>query len=166
MAIEDRIRELVVPVLRAHDAELYDLQFEGGILRVLLDREGGIDIDTIGSVSREVSRLLDDTDPIPGSFTLEVSSPGLERRLRTPEHFIRAVGETVTVKTVAGLDGPRRFKAVISAADPERVTFDPLDGDQRILGHDELERVRTVFDWSASPKPGSSKKAEKKAAKP
>lgn len=166
MAIDDRVRALITPVIDAHDADLYDLQFEGGILRILLDRDGGIDIDTIGRVSREVSHLLDDADPIPGSFTLEVSSPGLERRLRTPEHFVRAIGETANVKTVAGLEGDRRFKAVITAADVSGVTFElPGDG-SRILAHDQIERARTVFDWDAVGGSGRSASSEKKAAKP
>lgn len=166
MALEDRIRPLVVSVVEEHDADLYDLQFDGGVLRIFLDRDGGVDIDTIGSVSRDVSRLLDREDPIPGSFTLEVSSPGLERRLRTPEHFVRAIGETANVKTVAGLEGDRRFKAVITAADVSGVTFElPGDG-SRILAHDQIERARTVFDWDAVGGSGRSASSEKKAAKP
>lgn len=166
MAIDDRVRALITPVIDAHDADLYDLQFEGGILRILLDRDGGIDIDTIGRVSREVSHLLDDADPIPGSFTLEVSSPGLERRLRIPAHFEGAVGETVNVKTVPGVDGPRRFKAVVRDADDTGVTFDDPEQGERRLEHDQIERARTVFDWNASPKPGASPSKKKKAAKP
>jgi len=166
MAMEDRIRPLVVSVAEEHDAELYDLQFEGGVLKVFLDREEGVDMETIGSVSREVSRLLDHHDPIPGSFTLEVSSPGLERRLRTAEHFIRAIGETVKVKTIAGLEGDRRFKAPIAGADDTEVTFDMADGEVRTLTHDQIERARTVFDWDSIDGPGRSAPSKKKAAKP
>lgn len=170
MDINTKIRSIIDPVLAEQSVNLYDLEFNGGVLQITLDRPGGIDIDVIGSVSRTISRLLDEHDPIPGTFTLEVSSPGLERRLRTPEHFVSAVGESVSVKTRAGVDGDRRFKAVVSAANSDEVTFTPMgSGEPRVLTYDQLERVRTVFEWGPAPKPGqsaSSPSAKKKASKP
>lgn len=173
MAVEDRIREHIDPIVEQHAATLYDLQFEGGVLRVILDREGGLGLDVITSVSRDLSRLLDDIDPIPGRFTLEVTSPGLERRLRLPEHFAGAIGERVTVKTVADFDGLRRFEGRIGAADDRGVTFDLADGEQIVLAHDRIQRARTVFDWDDARRAGTARskkksvsKADKKATKP
>jgi len=179
METAERIRLLVAPLLEDVDAELYDLEFTGGVLRVTLDREGGVDMGVIGSFTRSLSRLLDETDPISSAFTLEVSSPGLERPLRTPEHFARAVGELVSVKTRPGLDGERRFKATVVAVDGDAVTLLPegAEPDQaRTLDLADLERVRTIFEWGPAPKPGGPKpakpgtptspSAKKKAAKP
>lgn len=167
MAIDDRIRELIAPVLAEREVDLYDLEFAGGVLRITVDRTGGVDIGTIGKVTRDISRLIDEHDPIPGAFTLEVSSPGLERPLRTPEHYLRAVGEKVNVKTRAGVDGDRRFVAVIASADDDTVTLTPADGgDPRVLAYDDIERARTLFDWGPTSKPGQSPSSKKKAAKP
>ena len=150
----ERMRTLIAPLVAETDAHLYDLEFDAGVLRVTIDREGGVDIGVIGSLTRSISRMIDEQDPIPGQFTLEVSSPGLERPLRTPEHFIRAVGEQVNVKTRAGVDGDRRFQASVVSADDDGVTFD----NDRRLGFDQIERARTVFDWGPAPKPGSGSK--------
>lgn len=165
----ERVRNLVLPVIAEQGAELYDLEFTGGILRITVDKAGGVDIGLIGSVTRSVSRLIDEHDPIPSAFTLEVTSPGLERPLRTPEHFTRAIGESVTIKARAGVEGERRFKATVLAADDDGVTLHPVDGsgDDRRLAYDQIERARTVFDWGPAPKPGkpASPSAKKKAAK-
>ena len=92
MAITDRVRDLVGSVVADSGAELYDIDFNGGLLRILVDVEGGVDIATIRTISRAAGRLLDEADPIPGRYTLEVSSPGLERPLRTEDHYQRALG--------------------------------------------------------------------------
>ncbi|HZD65206.1 MAG TPA: hypothetical protein VE152_03830, partial [Acidimicrobiales bacterium] len=84
--------------------ELFDLEVGAGLVRVLVDRPGGVDLDTLSLANRSISAALDQDDPLPGRYTLEVSSPGLERPLRTPAHFARFQGETVKVKTRS--DGP------------------------------------------------------------
>ena len=173
-----RVRALVEPSVAEAGAEIYDIELAGGVLKITLDRPGGVDMGVIGSVTRAVSRLLDEEDPIAGEYTLEVSSPGLERPLRTPEHFARAVGDTVTVKTRAGVEGERRFKGPVVSADDTGFEVQPESGPVRRLSYDDVERVRTVFEWEAAPKPGKAKKPaasqaapkkpspDKKAAKP
>ena len=86
------------PLLEARGLDLVDVEVHGAQLTVFVDREGGVGLDELGDATREVSAALDDLDPMPGRYTLSVSSPGLERRLRTPAHFARAVGETVTMR--------------------------------------------------------------------
>ncbi len=157
----ERMRTLIAPLVAETDAHVYDLEFDSGVLRITIDREGGVDIGVIGSLTRSISRMIDEQDPIPGQFTLEVSSPGLERPLRTHEHYLRAVGEKVNVKTRAGVDGDRRFQASIAAVDDDGVTFD----NERRLGFDQIERARTVFDWGPAPKPGSGSKPGASPAK-
>lgn len=169
-----RVRALVEPSVVEAGAEIYDLELAGDVLRITLDRPGGIDMGVIGSVTRAVSRLLDEEDPIAGEYTLEVTSPGLERPLRTPAHFKSAVGSTVTVKTRAGVEGDRRIKGPLVAADDGGFDVQPESGPVRHLSYDDVERVRTVFEWEAAPKPGKAKKSaapkkpstDKKAAKP
>ena len=98
----DRVRTLVLPIVADLHLDLYDLEFRGGTLRVTIDTPpgspGGVDLEQIALVTRLVSRDLDHHDPVPGHYTLEVTSPGLERSLRTPVHFQREVGKTVNVR--------------------------------------------------------------------
>src|ERR1700677_1748374 len=86
------------PLLESRGLDLIDVELHGAELTVFVDRQGGVDLDTLGEATRAVSAALDEIDPLPGRYTLAVSSPGLERRLRTPAHFVRAVGEAVTAR--------------------------------------------------------------------
>ena len=157
MAVIDRVRELVAPVVADAGADLYDIEFNGGILRILVDADGGIDIDAIKTIARSSSRILDDVDPIPGRYTLEVSSPGLERPLRTREHYEGAIGELVKFKTHAEVDGRRRFEGTLVGADGDGFRID-LDGTEQTFGYDDVTKTKTVFEWKPTPKPGSGSK--------
>ncbi len=168
MAIIDRVRELVGPVVADSGADLYDVEFNGGILRILISREGGIDIDTIKTISRSASRVLDDTDPVPGRYTLEVSSPGLERPLRTADHYRGAEGELIKIKTFHDVDGNRRFTGVVENVDEEGFVLS-VDNTSHRFSYDQISKARTVFEWGPAPKPGgknSSKNRPKKEATP
>ena len=160
MSTADRVRELIVPLVEAADLEVYDLDLNGGVLQVLVDREGGADIDAIARLARSISHALDEHDPIDGHYTLEVSTPGLERPLRTPDHFARATGMTIKVKTKPGTEGDRRVEGAITAADADEVTVLSADGGTRTLRYDEIERARTTFEWGGAPK------HQRKASKP
>lgn len=160
MGAADRVHDLVASTLEKSGVELVDLEIKPGLLRVTVDRAGGIDLETISDLTRQISRRLDDDDPIEGRYSLEVSSPGLERPLRTPEHFRRFVGTTVSVKTKPDVEGERRLQGTLEDADDEGITV----GDRR-LAYDEIEKATTVFEWGPSPKPGASKKAPKQTTK-
>lgn len=98
--LEDRVRSLALPVVARHGAELVDLQVKRGrtqLVRVIAEQPGGIALDTCARISDELSRLLDADDPIPGRYTLEVTSPGLDRPLRTAEDFRKNLGRQVKV---------------------------------------------------------------------
>jgi ribosome maturation factor RimP len=164
MSTTERVRSLVEPVATDLDLELVDVELAGGILRITVDRPGGLDLDVIAKATRAVSRLLDEHDPVPGRYTLEVSSPGLERRLRTPDHFVRAVGSEVTVKTRAEFDGERRVRGTLVAADDAGVTVRLPDGAEHTITHDQIEKARTVFEWGPTPKPGGARNQRKKAS--
>lgn len=159
----ERVRDVVVPLVAERGLDLYDVEPHQGGIRVLVDREGGIDIDTLAELTRAVNRALEDDDPRAGSYLLEVSSPGLERPLRRPEHFAGAVGARVSVKTVPGTEGERRVTGDLVAADDEGITVAPDEGEARRVGYDEIAGARTVFDWGTPTKPTTSKSTRKKA---
>lgn len=166
MSVSERVRAVVEPVVAAEDVELFDLEQAGPVLRVTIDRPGGLDVQVIASVTRAVSRALDEHDPIAGTYTLEVSSPGLERTLRTPGHFTWAVGRQVAVKTVPGFEAGRRFAGTLASADATGivVALDEPAGEEVRLDYPDIEKARTVFDWGPAPKPGGPKTP--KGAKP
>ena len=157
MSVVDRVRELVEPLVTANGLELVDVEHGPGLLRIYLDRlEGGIDLETITRYSEQISDLLDVHDPVPGRYTLEVSSPGLERPLKTPAQFQRFVGTVVNVKVKSRVEGERRLQGPLTAADDETVT---VSG--RTLRYEDIEKARTVFEWGPTPKktPQKTKKA-------
>lgn len=154
------VYELVEPVLAATDVELVDIELKAGILQISIDRPGGIDLEAVGEAATAISAVLDEHDPIAGRYTLEVSSPGLERPLRTPEHFQRFVGTTVTVKTKSHIEGDRRVAGMLDDADDEGITV----AGRRLL-YTEIERARTVFEWGPTPKLGGNQQRTKKPPK-
>ena len=159
MGINERLHDIVDPICAELAVELVDLEYAGGVVRVTIDRPGGVDMDAIAAATRAISRSLDVHDPIAGRFHLEVSSPGLERALRTPAHFQRAVGSKVRLKIRAGVEGDRRIDGELTAADDDGCTVAlaaPAGGERRVR-YEDIERARTVFEWGPAPKPGSGK---------
>lgn len=152
-ATADRVGGLVAPLLDA-DVRLYDVEYEGHTLRVVLDRPGGLDVGTLSELTRSISAALDEADPIDGSYTLEVSSPGLERRLRTREHFLGALGEQVQLKTRPGSPGDRRARGVLSAVGEHDLTLTLADGGSRVVALGDVTRAQVYVDWSPPPRPG------------
>jgi ribosome maturation factor RimP len=153
------------PVIIAANLELVDVELRSGVLLVTVDREGGVDLEALTDANRAVSGLLDELDPIESRYTLEVSSPGVERTLRTPAHFVKAVGETVTVKTRPQVPGDRRRRGVLAAADEQGLTLQEEggpDGGVR-LAYSDLDKVRTVFVWGPGQKGATTKKSGSKA---
>jgi ribosome maturation factor RimP len=155
----EELHDVLAPLLAAHGLELVDLELRPGIVRVTVDRPGGIDLEGLASANRAVSAALDEIDPLPGRYTLEVSSPGVERRLRTPEQFGRAVGEMVSVRTLPGSGDVRRTQGKLSAADQEGFVLECSDapGGSLRIAYDDVERARTVFEWGAKPAPSPSR---------
>ena len=148
------LADALSPLLEARGLDLIDVELHGSELTVFVDRQGGVDLDTLGDATRAVSAALDEIDPLPGRYTLAVSSPGLERRLRTPAHFIKAVGEAVTVRVNSGTSDVRRVRGTLNEADETGFTLvgpDLPDGSLRIA-YDEVERARTIFEWGPQPK--------------
>jgi ribosome maturation factor RimP len=97
--------------------DLYDLEMVKGTLNVVVTRPGGVDLEALTKANRVISEWLDVNDPIAGRFTLDVSSPGFERKLRTPAHFLSTVGEVVTLRELRGGQPTRRLEGTVVAAD-------------------------------------------------
>ena len=151
------------PVVEARGLELVDVEVHGAQLTVFVDREGGVGLDDLGEATKDVSAALDRLDPMPGRYTLTVSSPGLERRLRIPAHFERAVGETVTVRVDAGTADVRRLTGTLSSADATGCTLTGPDvpGGEVRISYDQIERARTVFEWGPAPRRAKSEKVKR-----
>ncbi len=156
MSTIEQISALVEPLCAAAGVELYDVELAGPILRVLVEREGGIDVDTLSSLSRAVSESLDESDPIEGRYTLEVSSPGLERPLRSARHFEAVVGQRVKLRTGARADGPRRVDGTLVAVEDggDTLVVESVDdGARHQVPRSAVERARTVFVWGPAERP-------------
>jgi ribosome maturation factor RimP len=168
MSVPERVRALIEPLVAAQDLELFDLEQAGPVLRVTVDKAGGVDMKAIAATTRAISRALDEHDPIAGQFTLEVSSPGLERPLRNPAHYAWAVGKQVSVKTVPNHPAGRRLAGTVTAATDESVTvaLDEPVGESITLPFDEIEKARTTFEWGPAPKPGGPKNTPTSTSKP
>lgn len=161
-----RVRALVEPIASDLGLDLYDLEQRGNTLRVTLDTPpgspGGVDLDQLALATRLVSRELDHEDPVPGRYTLEVTSPGVERQLRTAAHFRREIGKTVNIRLADTTAEQRRLEGVLVAADEDSCTLrlaDPTTGEpvDRVVELARIDRARTVFVWGPAPKPGGPK---------
>lgn len=152
------VRELVEKPLSDQGFQLFDAEFGGGRLVVTVTRAGGVDLEALTQANRIVSDLLDEHDPISADhYLLEVSSPGLERSLRTPAHFAGALGETVSIKVKPHVEGERRHEGLLEAADDDGVSV----GGRR-FSYADIDKARTVFVWGPTPKPQSKNSPKKK----
>jgi ribosome maturation factor RimP len=152
------VEALVRPVVEAAGLELWEVVYrkEGGrmVLRVAVDREGGVDIDAIAQTSERISRRLDlEGFGGSGTYALEVSSPGLERPLRTPRHFERSVGQTVKVKTVEPVAGSTVHEGTLVSADAEAIAIASEGGELRV-SYADIASARTVFEWGSAKRSG------------
>ncbi|HSL74143.1 MAG TPA: ribosome maturation factor RimP [Ilumatobacteraceae bacterium] len=154
----DRVHAIVGPIASDLSLDVYDVERRGSTIRITLDTppgsEGGITLDSLSLATRLISRELDHEDPIAGHYTLEVTSPGLERQLRTPAHFQREVGKQITVRLRDPLADPRRLQGQLIAADDSTVTLLLDDGAERSVDIDAVDKARTIFEWGPAPKPG------------
>jgi ribosome maturation factor RimP len=144
---------LVRPVVEGAGFELFDVTFGGGTggrptLRVTVDRDGGLDLDTVAALSDKIARRLDLEGFGDGRYELEVSSPGIEHALKTPAHYTRAVGSRVKVKTDEPVDDARVHEGVLVHTGRERIELD-VDGVRRTIPVAAIRSARTVADWSA-----------------
>ena len=149
--------DVVEPYVAADGVELDDIEVlgngRGQIVRITVDDERPVPVDRIAELSRGISRLLDDADLFPGAYTMEVTSPGLERSLRRRRHYEKAIGATVKVKTRGEIDGERHHAGVLDEVGDDGFVVD-VGGARRSIAYGEVASARTVFVWEKSPRPG------------
>ncbi len=142
--------DLLEPVVAGMGYELVEIEYNPssrhGLLRLYIDHDDGIQLDDCTDVSNQVSALLDVEDPIPGHYNLEVSSPGMDRPLRTIRDFERFTGEIVKLKTAMAIDGRRNFKGRLCGIDGDEISIE-CDGQQFNLSLASIEKARLVPDF-------------------
>ncbi len=143
--VTDVVAQLAAPVVEQAGCSLWDVEYvkEAGewFLRVYIDKEGGVSIDDCEAVSRPLSDLLDEADPIEGSYTFEVSSAGADRVLKKPEHFARFQGQEVEVKLYRPRDGRKDFVGMLQSWRDGDVTLD-VGGEPITFEKKEIALVR------------------------
>ena len=146
----EKLRALLEPSVESLGYELLHIEFAGpggSILRLYIDAPGGIEIDDCESVSRQVSLILDVEDPVKNAYTLEVSSPGLDRPLVKPEHFRKYSGALAKIVMHTHVLGRRRFTGTLVEADDTQVVLE-ADGESYELPYEQMEsaRLEPVFE--------------------
>ncbi|AST92023.1 ribosome maturation factor RimP [Sutcliffiella cohnii] len=125
--VTETVQQLMEPIVLEMNLELVDIEYlkEGSswFLRVYVDKDGGIDIEDCGVVSEKLSEKLDDLDPIPHNYFLEVSSPGAERPLKKKEDIARAIGKNINVKTYEPIEGTKTFEGTLISFDNETLVI-------------------------------------------
>ena len=154
MGALEEVRDLAEAVAKRRSLFLWDVEMGGqpgsAVVRVFVESETqAVDLDTVAEVSEEISRGLDLRDPIAGRYTLEVSSPGLERTLRSQRHFELCEGQPVVIKTSQRLFGnSHRLDGRIGTAGNDAVTIDVGD-DEVEVPYDQIRSARTIFEWKS-----------------
>jgi ribosome maturation factor RimP len=146
--MRDALMRLLETPIEALGYELVDIEFaregRGGVLRIFIDRpnsDGAVTVDDCARASGVVSEVMETNDPIKGHYTLEVSSPGFDRILRTRAHFERFVGEKVFAELKLPLDGRRRFAGVLKSLLSDSIVVE-VDGKDFVLPLDRIQKAR------------------------
>ena len=150
-SVIETVEPLLAEVASTQNVTLYDLEYvkEGGerILRLYIDKDGGVDLNDCERVSRAAEAVLDEHDPVPDAYILEVSSPGIERRLRKDEHFARYAGERVELRLFKPVDGQKKFRGILGEMKEGVITITDSDGVPRAFGRKDISVCRlSVFD--------------------
>ena len=152
--LDRQLRKLCEPYLASSDLELDDLQVSGRgrrLLRITVDRPGGVDSQTLADAARGLSRRLDELDLFDGPYSLEVTSPGLERDLRRPRHYAKSIGRDVTVNTSVEVAGCSHHRGVLEAVGQDDFVV-RVEGDARRIAFGQVAAAKTRFEWKKQPK--------------
>ena len=144
----EKVTQLIEPTVQALDLELWGIEHASqgkySVLRIFIEREAGVTIDDCERVSRQVSAIFDVEEPIAGEYTLEVSSPGIDRLLFTPQQFQRYRGEEVSVRMRTPVDGRRKFKGTLTDIVDDIIHIQ-VDGSDFELPHGDIEKANIVY---------------------
>ena len=149
--IAETVRDLVAPVAEELGLLLWDVEFvkEGArrILRVTIDHEDGITIDDCERMHRAIDPILDEADPIDTAYDLEVSSPGIERDLRTDAHIDASVGELVDLRFFAPVNGQKTLRGILAGRDEAGCVVVEIDGTTQAFARNAIAKISTVFEF-------------------
>lgn len=149
-----RVWEMASSVAAGEGMEVVDIEFRpegsrgGRVLRLYLDKAGGPGIDDLTRVSRQLSELLDESPDVPGPYTLEVSSPGINRVLKKVEHFVRYAGKKVRVRTREPVEGRRSFLGVLKEVMKDEIVV-ALEGREYRIAFSQIEKANYEHEWGA-----------------
>ena len=151
MNVADTVRGLTLPVAEEMGLSLWDVEYvrEGGenYLRITIDSPSGITVEDTEQLFRKMDKILDEHDPVPDSYCLEVSSPGVERELRRPEHFAAFVGQSVRLRLFKAKDGCKEFIGVLTGAEEGRITLSLPEG-EIAFDRAEIAKANAYYDFS------------------
>ncbi len=147
-SIKETVREAILPTVTELGYRIWDVQYSkigaDYHLEITIDSDEGIDIEDCERVHRAIDPILDEADPIEGFYYLEVSSPGVERELRTDEHLEASLNERVEIKLFCAVDGAKSFVGELSGFDKDTVTV-ISDGGERTLNRDNISKISTIY---------------------
>ncbi|RID87133.1 ribosome maturation factor RimP [Peribacillus asahii] len=152
--VTEIVEELVTPILEDLQLELVEVEYvkEGSwFLRVYIDKETGVDIEDCGTVSEKLSEKLDEVDPIPQNYFLEVSSPGAERPLKKDKDFQKAIGKNVYIKTYEPILNEKEFEGTLMAFDGQEVTLEVKIKTRKktvVIPYDKVAKARLAISFS------------------
>lgn len=144
---QTQLEVLLEPVVTALGCELWGLEYVAqgrkSMLRLYIEKEGGVLVEDCERVSRQVSATLDVEDPIQGEYTLEVSSPGMDRPLMTLEHFQRFVGENVALRLRIAFEGRRKFSGLLKGVEDDEIVLE-IDSEEYLLPFELIDKANVV----------------------
>lgn len=149
-----RVWEIATPLVEREGMEIVDIEFRregvrgGRVLRLYLDKAGGPGLEDLMRVSRQLGEMLDADDSVDGSYTLEVSSPGVNRLLRQPEHYARFVGKRIRVRTREKMEGRRSFLGLLKEVGEDGISLSQ-EGTEFRIPFAMIEKANYEHDWSA-----------------
>ena len=147
-SIKETVKEAIAPTVSELGYDIWDITYSkigaDYHLEITIDSENGINIEDCEKVHRAIDPILDECDPIEGFYYLEVSSPGVERELRTDDHILRSIGVKAEAKLFAPKDGKRSFIGIIEGLSDGKVTL-TTEGGEVVLAQSEISKLQTIF---------------------
>lgn len=148
--IETKVQNLIEQIIVNLEYELYDVKYEKEgkdyYLRIIIDKENGIDINDCETVNNAITDILDDADYIKDAYFLEVSSPGIERILRKEKHFLKQIGNEISVKLFKPLDKKKELIGILKEYNENEITIE-VENENMKLDLKNIAIAKTVFNW-------------------
>lgn len=146
MKIEDKVWELIKETVSNLQIDIYDVEYvkegNGWFLRIYIDKEEGIDINDCETVSRAIEPVIDNAEVLTSQYTLEVSSPGIERVLRRPEHFEKNIGNEIEISLYKSVDNKKSFRGILKEFNDEKIVINDMSFDRK-----DISKVKTVYEF-------------------